>query len=61
MGQKTSIYLSGDIAARSAATGLPPGEIYRRGLEAIEREDLENLVRRVFREEFAAANRQTTA
>lgn len=55
MGQKTSIYLTDDLAARSAATGLPPGEIYRRGLEAVEhsteRETLENTMRRVVREE----------
>jgi hypothetical protein len=59
MGQKTSIYLTDDMAARSAATGLSPGEIYRRGLEAIEggaeRESLETMLRRVVREEVAGS------
>jgi hypothetical protein len=63
MGQKTSIYLTDEMVTKSAATGLTPGEIYRRGLEAIEggaeREDLETMLNRVVRkavhEEFAGA------
>lgn len=58
MGQKTSVYLTDDVAARSAATGLPPGEIYRRGLEAIEataeRESQEAMLRRIISEELDA-------
>lgn len=56
MGQKTSIYLTDDMVKRTAATGLPPGEVYRRGLEAAEqaarRESLEAAVQQAIREEL---------
>jgi hypothetical protein len=59
MASKTSIYLTDDMVVRSAATGLTPGEIYRRGLEAIEqntqREDLEAAVYRAARDEVGAS------
>jgi hypothetical protein len=54
MGQKTSVYLSDDVAAKAKASGVTLGELVRRGLEAGEPESLEAMLRRVVREELAA-------
>ncbi|MGH3222258.1 MAG: hypothetical protein ACRDPY_26790 [Streptosporangiaceae bacterium] len=54
MGQKTSVYLADDVAAAAKASGVPLGELVRRGLAA-EPESLEAMMRRVIREELAAA------
>jgi hypothetical protein len=52
MSKKTSIYLSDELTARVKASPLPLSELVRRGLEA---PDLEAMLRRVLREERAAA------
>lgn len=54
MGQKTSVYLTDETAARVKASGIAPAELLRRGLDAAERESLEAMLRRVIREERAA-------
>jgi hypothetical protein len=55
MGKKTSVYLSDDLLKRWRASSLPHSEVFRRGLDAIEREtpDLEATLRRVIREELS--------
>jgi hypothetical protein len=55
MGQKTSVYLPDDVAARAKASGVPLGELVRRGLDAGEPESLEATLRRVLREELGRA------
>ena len=52
MGLRTSIYLSGDLAAMWRASGLPAAEIFRRGLAAGGPVD-EVTLRQVIREELA--------
>jgi hypothetical protein len=52
---KTSVYLPDELAARVKESGLPMGELVRRGLEAGDPEGTEAIVRRVLREELAAA------
>lgn len=61
MGQKTSIYLTDEIAARVKASGLAPGEVIRRGLDATEHESLEVTLRRAVREEVRQAVREELA
>jgi tRNA A37 threonylcarbamoyladenosine biosynthesis protein TsaE len=53
MGQKTSIYLPDDMAAKIKASGVPLIEWARRGLEAGDPESMEATMRRVLREERA--------
>jgi len=50
MAQKTSIYLSDELAARIKASGIPPAELIRRGLDIPGSEEL----RRIVREELQA-------
>src|SRR5690348_3929804 len=47
MGQKTSVYLADDVAAKAKASGIPLGELVRRGLEAGEPESLEAVAGRL--------------
>lgn len=55
MGQKTSVYLSDELAERWRASSLPLSEVIRLGLDAADRApDLEGTIRRVIREELAA-------
>lgn len=72
MGQKTSVYLPDDVAAKAKASGLPLGELVRRGLEAGEPQSLqarldamerrlETTMRQAVREELAAADRSQKA
>lgn len=49
MGQKTSVYLADDVAAAAKASGVPLGELVRRGLEP---ESLEAILCRVIRQEL---------
>lgn len=58
MGQKTSVYLADDVAAKAKASGVPLGELVRRGLDAGEPESLEAMLRRVIREELATARQE---
>ena len=53
MGVRTSIYLSNDLAAKWRASGVPLGELVRRGLAAGGPVD-EATLRHVLREELAA-------
>ena len=54
MGKKTSVYLSDDLLKRWRASKLPHSEVFRRGLDAIERPepDLEETLTRVIRREL---------
>lgn len=61
MGQKTSVYLTDEVAARVKASGLTPGELIRRGLDPAEHESLEAMLRRVVREEARQAVREELA
>lgn len=53
-GHKTSIYLTDELAGRVRASGLQLPELIRRGLEAGAPAPLEEVIRRVVREELAA-------
>ena len=52
MSRKTSVYLTDALEARWRATGLPLAEILRRGLNTPEPEPIEDVMRRVIREEL---------
>lgn len=56
-GQKTSIYLTEEVAQRVRASGLPLPELVRRGLDAGQPPELEVIIRRVVREELAEDRR----
>lgn len=47
MAKKTSAYLSDELAERVKASGVPLGELIRRGLDAGEPEPMEALLERV--------------
>jgi hypothetical protein len=57
MGQKTSIYLADDMAARVKASGLTPAELIRRGLDAAEHDTSQTEMRDMIREEVRQALR----
>jgi hypothetical protein len=52
MGKKTSLYLTDDLIPRVEAKGVPLGDLVRQALDA---PSLEDTIRRVIREELAAA------
>jgi hypothetical protein len=55
MGKKTSVYLSDEQVERLRAFSLTLAEVVRRGFDAAAPEPLEDMLRRVIREELAAA------
>lgn len=60
-GRKTSVYLSEELSAQVEASGMPLAEILRRGLAADEPEPLEDMIRRVVRDELRSAADHWTA
>ena len=60
-GRKTSVYLSEELSAQVEASGMPLAEILRRGLTADEPESLEDMIRRVVRDELRNIAEQSSA